>query len=248
MWLVACFPTDAAALWVASGLARRGMRPLVMVSPEALVCSRDLVHEITNGRGRTTFTLPDGRTIDSAAVRGTLNRVTALPAAHLAAAATLDDRHYAEHELHAVVLSVLQALGDRVLNRPTPQGLAGRVRNAADWLWLAGRAGFQTAGYGEGDLDHRRPRLSRPPDGARRRLLVLDDRVYGDAVPADIGDKAIALARLADTRLLGVEAIESGRGEWWFGDASATPDLRVGGEPFLDSLADALSSGPDGAC
>lgn len=243
MWLVACFPTDAAALWAASGLARRGMQPLVLVSPEALVCSRSLVHEITNGRGRTTFTLPDNRKIDSADVRGTLNRVTALPAAHLMGA-SLDDRHYAEHELHAVVLSVLHALGDRVLNRPTPQGLAGRVRHTAEWLRLAGRAGLQTAGYVESDRDPRGPQLSRPPAGARRRLLVLDDRVYGDAVPADIGEKAIALARLADTRLLGVEAIESPGGAWWFADASATSDLRVGGEPFLDALADALGSAP----
>ena len=243
MWLVLCFPDDAAAHWAACGLMRRGMMPLVAVSPDAIVCSRDLVHEIdSTGDPRTTFTLPDGRAIDSASVRGALNRVTALPLAHLAGAA-IDDRRYAEHELYAVVLSVLHGLGDRMINPPTAQGLAGRLRPAVEWLWLATRAGFRTADSCDSDGDGLR--ISDVPGGMLTRAIVLDDRIYGAAVPSHIGVSAIALAGLAETRLLGVDVIESPRGHWWFGAASTAPDLRIGGEPLLEALAVALD-GPRG--
>jgi len=231
MWLVLCCPRDVAGLWAADGLARRGLTPLVTVSPEAIVCSRQFVHEIAGGRARTTFTMPDGQVIDSDAVRGTLNRVTYLPVAHLAAAVD-DDRRYGEHELRAVVLSALHGFGPRIVNRPSPQGLAGRQRSAAEWFLLAGRAGL-----GAG--------TSAVPDGRSRTVLVLDDRLYGEAVPADVGARAISLARLAETRLLGIEMIESRNGAWWFVAASTVPDVRLGGEPLLDALAIALDgAGP----
>ena len=51
------------------------------------------------------------------------------------------------------MLSVLYGLGVRVVNRPTPQGLAGRLRSHAEWLALAGRAGLRTQDYREDDLD-----------------------------------------------------------------------------------------------
>jgi hypothetical protein len=240
MWLVLCCPHDAAALWAADGLARRGLTPLVTVSPEAFVCSRQFVHEIANGRARTAFTLPDGQVIDSAAVLGTLNRLTYLPSAHLAAA-NEDDRHYGQHELHATVLSALHGFGARVVNRPTPRGLAGRQRSEAEWLWLAGRAGLRTAVRRHGDracdlgID-----AAGAPDGPSHTTLVLDGRLYGDAVPAAAGARAIALARLAETPLLGIELVESRAGDWWFAAASTTPDLRRGGDRFLDALAVAL--------
>ena len=69
MWLVLCSPHDAAALWALTGLRRRGLVPIEAISPEALVCSRALTHHIANGQPHTTFTLPDGRVIDSAGVR-----------------------------------------------------------------------------------------------------------------------------------------------------------------------------------
>jgi hypothetical protein len=237
MWLVLCFPHDAAACWAVGGLRRRGLVPIEAVSPGALVCSRALVHEITNGQSRTTFTLPDGRVIDSAVVRGSLNRVTALPLAHLDGAGR-DDVLYAQQELYALVLSVLHGLGERIVNRPTPQGLAGRVRTDAEWLWLAGRAGFRTPDYREGDLEQ--SRMSDVPDGTPVRAIVFDDRVYGMAVPPEVGACAMALARLAATRLLGVDLVETPQGDWWFSAASITPDFRPGGEALLDALATAL--------
>jgi hypothetical protein len=252
VWLVLCSPDDDAAQWAAPGLTRRGLTPLVAVSPDAIVCSRDLVHEITNGRARTTFTLPDGRVIDSRQVRGALNRIMTLPLNHIAGAVA-GDRDYAAYELHAVVLSLLFGLGDRVLNRPTPQGLAGRQRSVPEWIAFAARAGFRTADCHEDDREGLR--ISPVPRGRCLRAIVLDDTVHSvsaslsmpppaSAISADsaFAASAIALARLAETRLLGIDAIESPAGCWWFAGASTMPDLRLGGESLLDALAEALTA------
>jgi hypothetical protein len=237
MWLVLCSPHDAAAHWAVGGLRRRGLVPIEAVSPDALVCSRALVHEITDGHPRTTFTLPDGRVIDSAVVRGALNRVTSLPLAHFSGASR-DDALYAEQELYALVLSVLHGLGDRVVNRPTPQGLPGRLRAQAEWVWLAGRAGFQTEHYRESDLD--RTRIAGLQTGAAVSAVVFDDRVHGRALPCGVAASAVALARLAETRLLGINLVATSRNDWWFSAASIVPDLRTGSGTLLDALAAAL--------
>jgi hypothetical protein len=84
-------------MWALRGLRRRGLAPIEAVSPEALVYSRTLAHEIANGQPRTTFTLPDGRVIDSVGVHGALNRITGLPQAHLAGASP-EDALYAQQE------------------------------------------------------------------------------------------------------------------------------------------------------
>ena len=222
MWLMLCSPYDGAALWALGGLRRRGLVPIEAVSPEGLVYSRSLVHEITDGQPLTTFTLPDGRTIDSTVVRGVLNRMTGIPVAHLAGAGR-DDAIYAEQELHALLLSMLHGLGPRVVNRPTPQGLAGRLRSDAEWLALAGRAGLRTQDYRD---DARNGiAMSGLPDAALVRVIVFDNLIYGAPVPADVRSGVLTLARLADTRLLGVDLVRTAEDDWWFGAASITPDL-----------------------
>ena len=109
--------------------------------------------------------------------------MTALPLAHLAGASP-EDALYARQELHALMLSVLYGLGARVVNRPTPQGLAGRPRSDAEWLALAGRAGFRTQDYREDDVDG--ITTSGLPEGTAVHVIVFDDQVYGAALPADV--------------------------------------------------------------
>jgi hypothetical protein len=231
VWLALCYPDDAAALWAIAGLRRRGLVPLEAVNPYALICSRHIVHEIRGGEPRTTFTLPDGRTIDSDHVQGVLNRVTGLPLEHLDGAGGTDAL-YAAQEFHALVLSILHGLGHRVINRPSPQGLAGYLRPRGEWVALAGRAGFQTAGYREGrDKDE-----SLPPPGTTHGVIVLDEQVHGSALPRPVSDSCVRLRQLAGTRLLGIDLVEGLSGTWWFRAASPVPDLRLGGNTLLDAL------------
>lgn len=241
MWLVLCDPSDAAALWAVVGLRRRGVRPLEVVSPEALLYSRSIAHEIRAGVARTTFALPDGRPLRSEDVRGVLNRATTLPVAHLSGASR-EDAAYAQHENYALVLSVLHALGATAINRPTSSSLAGCLWTTPEWLMAAARVGLACWPWARST---RAPITDddRPP-GTRRDIIMLDGITYGARLPADVSRGCAALAAAADARLLGIDLCEDADGAWWFVGASPRPDLRLGGAPLLDGLAHAFGATP----
>lgn len=244
MWLGLCERHDHAALWALVGLQRRGLAPLVVVTPEALVHSRRLAHEIRSGRPHVRFTLPDGREVHSNEVRGVLNRWRVLPLDHLQAAAAADAA-YAAQEIQATVLSLLAGFGEHAVNAPSPQGLAGAERTPLEWALLAGRAGFDTvpvqmtSAAAWAPLAARRPVMS---------LVVLDDVVHAAGgrgasaavLPVALRASCVALRRLAGVRLLGIDLQCRADAGWVFRAATPTPDLRVGGEPLLDALVAAL--------
>lgn len=240
MWLALCDTRDAAALWAIAGLRRRGLSPLIAVTPGALVLSRRLAHEIRDGRAHSRFTLPDGREVACDDVCGVLNRWRALPLEHLAGATTEDSR-YAVQEIHAIVLSLLAGFGERAINAPTPQGLAGHERAPAEWTLLAGRAGLPTLPF--------RMTSDAPPSliagGQVASVVVLDDDVHLAAarlrLPTDLHPACVALRRLAGVRVLGVDLHRGSDDTWWFRGATPVPDWRIGGEPLLDGLLAALT-------
>jgi hypothetical protein len=59
----------------------------------------------------------------------------------------------ARQELTAFFLSWLYALALPVINRPTPQGLAGQRRQRSEWLWLAAHAGLPMPRYRQTSQD-----------------------------------------------------------------------------------------------
>ena len=75
-------------------------------------------------------------------------------------------------------------------------------------------------------------------------MIVFDDRVFGPAIHEHVEAAAVRLARLSETRLLGVVLVEDTEGDWWFTGSSTAPDFRVGGDSLLDALATALGGGP----
>src|SRR5215831_9090260 len=101
MWLVLCDPTDDAALWAYAGLHRRGLAPLELVSPHALVYSTRSMHRIGERGASFEILLPDGRKLASAAVKGVLNRWTSVPTEHLRDVPESDMR-YAVEEMNAL--------------------------------------------------------------------------------------------------------------------------------------------------
>ena len=149
MWLVLCASTDVSALWAAQGLNARGLEPLEVVSAEMLAQSQRWEHRVGAKGVTIDITQADGRRLRSDTVRGVLNRLVSVPYAPLLLAHPAD-RDYASQELTAFFLSWLYALSLPVINRPTPQGLAGQWRHRSEWLWLAAQA---VARYLSGELD-----------------------------------------------------------------------------------------------
>ena len=239
MWLVLCTANDIGALWAARGLAARGLQPLEIITSEALAYNKSLTHRLGTGQSTINITLADGRTIDGATVRGTLNRLQFIPGSHLRTA-NLTDRRYAEQELFALYLSLLHALPGTMLNRPTPHGLCGDWRHPSEWVWLAHRAGLLTMQYQQSEL------LPAPPlydvgTPASKTTVVVKGECCGLEIPPDVAGGCSRLSELSETPLLGCDFDLTPAGEWRFVRATPLPDLQKGGEQLRDALARALN-------
>lgn len=236
MWLILCNAKDTTALWAYRGLKARGLRPLEIISAEALVYSTCLKHRIESNNVSTRIKLTDGRVLDSASVRGTLNRIEYLPSEHLLAADSVD-RQYAEQELHALFVSWLYALPGTVINRSSPQGLSGAWMHQSKWLWLASQAGLSTPFYRGGAMIGEDATL---PQLLRQTVIVLAGRCFGAPVPENVRRGCAKLAQLCQVETLGIDFKVESNGKWTFASATPVPEIRLGGEPLLDAVVETL--------
>jgi len=243
MWLVLCTAMDASALWASQGLQARGLEPLECVSAEMLAQSQCWEHRVDTQGAAIDITLADGRHIRNEAIQGVLNRLVCVPFEPLRLAHPAD-RAYASQELTAFCLSWLHALPSPVINRATPQGLAGQWRHRSEWLGLAAHAGLPTPLYRETSEDPRDERDGQgrlvPPDTPVQTVFLVADQVVGATLPCHIRYGCRRLAELSHTALLGIEFATGPAGPWTFAGATPMPDLRLGGEALLDALASAL--------
>jgi hypothetical protein len=246
MWLAFCDSIDQAALWAVEGLRARGLAPLAWVSPEELARSRSWEHRVNRTGADIAITLADGSRVEGQAVRGVLNRLVTVPYEPLRRIEP-EDREYASQELTAFFLSWLHALPGPVLNRATPQGLSGAWRHRSEWVWLAAQAGLPTPRHRQssspgGEL---RDAEGTVPAGAVATVLVTGRHVFAENVSLSILSGCRRLARLTGTPLLGIDFTADAGGAWTFSGATPHPDLRLGGNALLDTLASALQGGKE---
>jgi hypothetical protein len=249
MKLVLCSSNDVSAHWAFNGLKRRGVDGLEIVYSESLPFSLTWEHRLNDRGAMIRITLPDGRLIDGDEVDGMLNRmmmVPALPAHHS------PDADYANQEFSALFLSWLYSIPGPVINRATPQGLCGQWRHISEWVWLAGRAGLPVQPYRQSSSDQINEMITErrlfPYGTPTRTLIAVNDVVCGAELPLEAQNGCTRLTRLAGTSLLGIELAQTQKQDWVFAGATPMPDLRYGGEAFLNQLASALGVGDDFEC
>jgi hypothetical protein len=183
--LVLCEAHDEPALWAAAGLERR-VGPVDVVTSPMFAAATTWEHRIRGDVAEFEITLADGRRISSASPRPVLNRLTFCPGDPFRAADG-EDRDYALQEFHALFLSWLSAHPGPMLNRPSPQFLAGHWRHPSAWAVLAAKAGLVTPAYRHAGNGHRRGSSppSGPVGGASETVFVVDSEVVaGPAVPS----------------------------------------------------------------
>jgi hypothetical protein len=210
-----------------------------LVTGEMLAFSTAWEHRVGDSGITISFTLPDGRALGDRDIDGVLNRLMT-PPHDLAEHAVPGDREYAQQEMMAFHLSWLNALRVPVLNRPTPQGLPGRWFHASELVMLAHRAGLQAPAYRQSgdDVEPGYGYASLAPIGARMvQIIVLDDDAFGAALPQDVRDGCVRFAKLAETRLVGVDLYHSPDRGWTFAHATPMPALQLGGDSLLRGLA-----------
>jgi hypothetical protein len=244
MWLMICSEQDASAIWAYHGLQTRGLRPFQLVSAEQLSRNARWVHQVGEEGANVNITLADGRVINSRTVRGVVNRLTHVPLDQFAGT---PDYEYAVQEYTALFMSWLNALPGPVFNAVSSQGLSGAWRHPSEWVWLAAQAGLETPHYTQSSDDQidESVQIRRlvPEEMATTMAITVGDRVFGPFIPAEVRYACAQLARISQTRLLGVElAYHQQSRTWLFSGATPMPDLRLGGEQLLDTLAIKLFS------
>ena len=224
-YAVLCGPEDAAAVWAAHELTRRGPRVRV-ITTEELVYSAGLVHSVGRAGSTVAVRLADGSVLGPD-LRGTLNRVLRIPRSHLAAT-NENDRDYVLGELQAVLTSLLSALPGVVVGRADPRGLSGAWWRPAEWMVAAARSGLTTVGYRSGGADE---------SGPTSTVLVVTGEVIGPDLPESVTDACRALADRHGGGVLGIDLLAE---SWTFVGATPWPDLRLGGAAVVDALHTAM--------
>lgn len=241
-WLLVHELHDSAAPWLAAQWRRRlGARAaelLVLPAPALALCSRWQLRVL--GRAthtRLQVTLAHGGNgaaarrfdIDSAQLKGVLHRPYGPWVAEAAA-----DRNYVVQERHALLLTWLHGLGERCINAPRADALAGPAWSAPQWRWQAQRCGMPVAAWP--DAVGTTPPLLRMLVTGRQSFSV-----NGPALDGAWHCAARQLAASAGCALLGLYLVQGGAGGWRFALASAQPDPRAGGSAAADAMADAMA-------
>jgi hypothetical protein len=240
VYLVLCYEWDIPGLWAYRKLRNTGLAPIELVTAPQLALAQTWEHCLGDEGISLKISLHDGRLFDSSDIRGVLNRLTSIPQ-DLIGHAVAEDREYASGELTAFYLSWLSSFRC-VINRPTPQGLAGAWRHRSEWALLAARAGLDAPLY-------RQSSASRPEDGygsfassddTVTNVIVLKDELFGAPVPRDVAEACGKLAASAESDLLGIDLLDSGNGKLAFAHATPVPDLTLGGDDLIKGLARTL--------
>jgi hypothetical protein len=228
---------DPVAPWLAAGLRAHGLARVETVSNHDLAAAVRWEHRLDGSGDASEVRLADGRVLSSRTLRGTLNRLNAIPG-DCVAVGLPRDRAYALQELTALVASWLYSLPGPVLNRPRGLGLSGPWLHRSEWTRLAAVAGLPVEPYVETSDDPGSGGAA-PPFPVAATAFVVADEVLAPDVPEGIAAGCRRLAQLAHTGLLSVHLAHTD--DWRFMAASAVPDLREGGDAVLALLAGALT-------
>ncbi|HEV3478031.1 MAG TPA: hypothetical protein VG144_01125 [Gaiellaceae bacterium] len=237
MWVVLHERHDDDSVWAGRQLASRGLAPLELVTADELAAAR-WEHRIGAGPTSSVLELPDGRTIESGRVLGALNRLVAVPPEAVAGAFAAD-REYALQEFYAFFTSWLAGLPGRMVNRPSPQALAGPWLSPPEWLALAAHAGLEAPAFRRSS---RAGAWLGVPEGTPAAVLVVGRRALAPpTAPPEARAGAGRLARLVRTPLLEVRFRVGPNERWTFAGAEARPPLRRYGAIGIGLLATALT-------
>ncbi len=242
MYLALCSTLDIPGQWAYQGLAACGI-DIRLVTAEMLESATQWEHRVDSRTDSISFALPNGQVIHGADNQGVLNRLMT-PSQNLMGRVVPADRDYALQEMSAFYLSWLNSLHCPMVNRPTPQGLAGRWFHLSELSLFAHQAGLAALPYRQTGNVAPEAGYQPSPDLQRTtQVIVLDNEIFGANVPSAVGDGCRNLARLMQTRLLGIDFTSTPQTPWTFCFASPVPDLQLGGIRLIESLARTLRNG-----
>jgi hypothetical protein len=236
MYLLVAHTDDVAALWLYRQLRQRGFRPLELLSMEQLQYNRSFTMTQQGGKAAFRIALQDGRTFSSEEVCGLLHRAQRLDTA-FAATFQPADRAYVHSELSAIFTCWGSAFGEKaVFNPVTTSGFGGRDRGEAEWLLLAHAAGLPTVDFHHYPLGTSYS-AAHVAASAAWEVLAFRGQCFAPAqlLTPDLAARCADLQQRSEQPLLGIRFGQTETGPVFLG-ATLHPDLRTGGEAFVEHL------------
>jgi hypothetical protein len=230
MAIVICDTGDVAALWAIGELQARGV-PITLVTAPAIEHAQRWTHRVGTVM-QSELLMADGTLLASATAEPILNRLSYAPTTHLARIAGAD-YEYAAQEMHALLLSFLHAWPGVVVNRPTPQGLAGYVCHPSHWLARARTAGLPIRPWRQTDATD--PDVAWQSQGPALTAFVVGNEVIAPGLPDSFADPCRRLAQAVDALLLGID-FACGETGWAAVCATPQPYLPHGGSALAGLL------------
>jgi len=218
--VVICNGTDLGALRVHDRLRRSGA-PAVLVTADELCLAPWWRHEPGIG---TEIILGNGLRLTDAVIGAVFNRLDAVDPPQFLLGRP-DGREYAQAEMHALLLSWLETLGQRVINRPSAMLLAGMRLTRVEERLALHRSGMATARMAVATSARRLPAndmsaraycpddpyatptetsvaalaggpiMLEPRGGRERRAVVVGNWSRPDSMPEQIRAQAIEIMR-----------------------------------------------------
>lgn len=220
VWLIICELEDDSALSLATLLEREGVE-LTVLLPEDLVRATHVHH--VRGDGASGFVrLRDGTELDLANVSLLVNRLFAVPEAHVERCAP-EERAYVRAEWTAFFASLVSCCGGPVLNPPSGDNPGGHPLNELECLHYAGICGLPVAPRVVTDQADSWVEVEPPPLSSH---IVVGESVLPE-LSEPLAQGARRLARVLGLPLLQVDFAADPEGHYVFHGCSSQVEFRL---------------------
>jgi hypothetical protein len=231
---------DAPGLWLYRRLRQQDVA-VELVTMDEWFCNQAFTLTMDETTAHTQLRLQDGRCWDLEQTQAVMARVCSMPTVAWQLFAE-SEKDYVAQEWQAIFMAWADLM-PMLLNQPTPMGLSGRNRSAGEWLQLAHSVGFETMPF---FYDSAYGTVAQPDFPAAQRLDLLTYRghCYTNAttLPESVKEMAVALQEASGENLIGVSLALSAAG-FVFTGATTHPDLRLGGDVFVQAILTDLYDG-----
>jgi hypothetical protein len=235
-----CHAADEEAIWLYHRMKSRDAS-LRLVNADALSYSLRWNYRLATRRSALDLLLCDRTKLDIYKLHGVVNRVCRLDLTLWERRADKTDYTYVLQEMHAFFTSWLYGLQEHgiCLNPPGGSGLSGNFLPAPRWLMLAHEAGLPVVDCSA----HSGMQPALLLSGADQKyVLVVKDRITGDALPEALKQPCLRLARMSGNPLLEIVFSTGRRGApWQFRKANPAPAFRRYGEAAVAAVQESFS-------
>jgi hypothetical protein len=233
--LLICHSEDEDALWLFYTLKEKGHN-LDLVNADSIPSALKWKYFLNTMDCEWELWLSGKEKIHSSEINCVINRMRHANPYHWQKSSP-DEYHYVAGEMHALYLSWLHSISQQafMLNPPGGNTLSGNFFIRSYWLALASKAGLMVKAYSvsskpENSLSH-----SGRLDLERSFLLINEDVIGAEGLPANTLSSCRSLVKLSGNPLLEITLIKDHQ-KWIFEKADPFPAFKKYSNKIVDTI------------